>query len=264
MRAFYQQPGVDLFLNTTANENASRTHDAMRISRVPGGDADLCSYWVTHTAGFAASAARKIGWRAPAALLQPGGAAVDVAQQAVRAWRSRHMDHDSVSIARVFDSRFDDFWAARKRRDGRLAMERDAATLNWLFRGALARGEAWVVTATTSGRLAAYAIFLKRVRPEVGLTRMRLVDLQVEPAATRYVEPMMVAALDRCRRERIHVLEAIGLNAAKRALLEPLKPRQRRVGAWPFYYKAADTALAQRLRGADLWDPCELDGDGCF
>jgi hypothetical protein len=60
-----------------------------------------------------------------------------------------------------------------------------------------------------------HAVFLHQDSPEIGLTRVRLADFQCldQEKAPALLTAMLQVAVDRCRRESIHMLELIGLSA---------------------------------------------------
>ena len=264
LRAFFRQPAADLFLTTTANWNSGRALEAMRVRRTPVEACDVCLYWITEHRGFFTSALRKKNWRLPPAVTaigSAGAAGFDHVQRAIRL--PRKPGHVKVEWLSRFDGRFDRFWEMR-RRDESLRFTRDRRSLTWLLEPQLRKHKAWIVTAETGGQMIGYGILLRRDNPDIGLTRMRLVDLQFRDGAADAVAAILSDALARCRRDGIHVVEAVGFNPAKRVQLKALGARQRRLGPWPFYYRARPDFLREALQRGDSWDPCELDGDGCF
>ena len=58
--------------------------------------------------------------------------------------------------------------------------------------------------------LTAYAIFVRQDNPAHSLTRIRLVDFQSLGDDEELLHPLVCCALERCRQEGIHMLEAIG------------------------------------------------------
>jgi hypothetical protein len=125
----------------------------------------------------------------------------------------------------------------------------------------LAKNWTWILTLGQGSQLTAYAIFLRQDNPEHGLIRMRLVDFQTLHGQNELLRPLLGSALERCRQERIHMLEASGFSPEKQSVINSLSPCGRNLDAWRYFYKAAQPALAERLKDPAVWDPSCLDGD---
>ena len=72
---FFNQPGVDLYFNTTVNRHAVEAFRMFDSPEVPRGQWDRSAFWITGYRGFAASALRAKGWKLAAPLSFPAGAA---------------------------------------------------------------------------------------------------------------------------------------------------------------------------------------------
>lgn len=260
---YFSQPGVDLFINTTVNAQAVEAFCSFGSRRVPLGDFQTAAYWVTNHRGFAASALRLKGWPAAGPLSAPAGAALWM----VDALREKALPAASGCLIRqldTFDHTFDAFWAElRQTNPGKLLAVRDGQALRWHFGAAVRAGRAWVLAAYRHGLMRAYVVLKRQDHPPSGLVRMRLVDCQcLGPEVDVDLLPSLFrAALGRCRLERIHTLEHVGMGLPRTACLDQAAPYRRRLGAWPYYYHAPDPALDARLSGPECWDPSSYDGD---
>jgi hypothetical protein len=78
------------------------------------------------------------------------------------------------------------------------------------------------------------------------------------------LRPLLAAGLERCRRERIHMLEASGFADEKQTIIDSLSPCSRELDAWRYLYKTAQPALAAQLKDPGVWDPTCLDGDAAI
>ena len=105
-------------------------------------------------------------------------------------------------------------------------------------------------------------MFVRQDSPAAGLTRIRLADFQCldEGAAPSVLIAMLQAAIDRSRRESVHMLELIGLSPALEREVERARPHRRQLPNWMYFYKAKGP-LGERLRNASVWDPSLFDGD---
>jgi hypothetical protein len=117
------------------------------------------------------------------------------------------------------------------------------------------------LTVSQGADLAAYAIFCRQDNPRFGLKRMRFVDFQALDPSAAWLRPMLVRALQRCKEERIHMLEGIGIGLPQREIFPDLVPRQRTLPSWLFFYKSRDPRIDRSLNDPRVWDPTGFDGD---
>jgi hypothetical protein len=260
-RFFYQKP-VDLFLATTVNAQASKANQVFRVCRVPVGQWDRSAFWITNYLGFSESLlAMKEIYHAKA-LGYP--VATGLFLRDLLGARRFKAQRNGVEpeFCPGFDERFDEFWQQlRTAYPRQLLAVRSREMLEWHFKHALARNRAWVLTISKGSSLMAYGIFFRQDNPAHALTRMRLVDFQVLGGNTDLLRPILCHALSRCRREGIHMLEAIGFSAEKQQVIESLAPHARNLSSWRYFYKAGNRPLAETLKNPAVWDPSCFDGD---
>jgi hypothetical protein len=260
---YYHQPGVDLFVNNTINRLAEESHHGY-ATRIPLGEWDIVSYWVTGYRGFAREVLQRLRIPLPAMLSAPAAACLWL-RDALRGKRlpaaTRGVDFEAVS---QFDSRFDDFWQQLVRQyPGKLLAARDTKTLTWHYATLQRRGRLWVYTAARNGQLRAYCV-LKRQGGSDPIRRMRLVDYQTLEGDAGLLAGMLRAALKRCVEENMYVLEHLGLGLPGLETLDRCAPYRRKWPHWPYYFHAVDPAIAAELRLPDAWNPSMYDGDGSF
>jgi hypothetical protein len=263
MDEYFNQPGADLFLNTTVGPQAAPALGTLS-ARVPLGDWQTLAYWVTGYRGFARKALEKLGVPLAGALALPAAAALRLKDALFV--NSLPPANSSVSIAAAegFDARFDRFWEEIVHQGpDKLRGVRDSRALSWRFAIPLRRGRLWVLTASRNGLLRAYCI-LKRQDQRQGVRRMRLVDYQTLEPDTDLLQDLLRAALQRCAAEDYFVLEHLCCCLPKTAAFDRFAPYRRQLPNWPYYYHAADPGLAAELRKPESWDPSEFDGDACF
>jgi hypothetical protein len=256
LRRFIGQKDVELLLNTTANDAASRVYSVLRIKKVPIAHYDVSLFWVTAPVGFARSLFRKKQIPGAALLSLPVAFGL-----ALKNLASASSPGAAVKEYSRFDGEFDRLWSIVQ--DGPfLLAARDSATLNWHFGSQLERGCAWAFGIEAGGALQSYAIFVRQDHPEFGLTRVRLVDFQTVRPDFADLAPLLHHARQRARREGIHMVEAVGFHAGLRAALEELAPWRRKLTSWLFFYKALDPQLDADLASPAAWNPSFFDGDG--
>ena len=259
---FFNQSKADLFLNTTVNARASTLQHAFRALRVPAGTWDRAAFWITNYRAFAASLLARKELRGGVLLSTLLSSCLllkdTLTRKAMRAVRKGV----EIEFCDQFDDRFDVFWQ-RARNNCSLGLRgtRSRSVLNWHFKDALACDRAWVLTASDRAGLAAFGIFRRQDNPAFGLNRMRLVDFQALHGQTELLRPMLLSAVERCRCDGLHMLEAIGFCGQKQKIIETLSPYYRELSSWRYFYKTNDQSLATSLKDPQVWDATCFDGD---
>jgi hypothetical protein len=261
MEEFFNQPGVDLFISTTANASAEPIFSTYS-SRVPVGDWQTIAYWVTGYRGFARKALQKLGIPLAPAVACPGSAGLWLKDALFARALPAFSSGAVISSVDKFDPRFDAFWEELVRQNSdKLLAARDSRTLAWHYAIPMRRGRVWIFTAVRNGLLRAYCVLNRHDRGEDGVRRMRLIDYQtLEPDADLLPE-LLRAALRRCAAEGFYVLEHLGCGLPKMRTFDDFAPYRRKLPNWPFYYHAADPALGVELRRPEAWAPSTFDGD---
>jgi hypothetical protein len=258
---FFAQDGVDLFLSTTASPSAGMVYKAFGCEEVPGPSCAEIRYWITGPVGFAGAVLEKKKW--PAWLLKHvvGGALFCADLRRTVRVRS---DRDVVEVLRGFDERFDVFWERLRLTPDRLLAVRNHRALDWQFRRVRRSGEVVVLGLKRRAGLGGYLIMNRFDEPRSGLRRFRVVDLQVLEEESDGVCLLMNAALRHAREVGVHVVEAMGFNAATQRALDELRPRRRVLPSSPYLYKATPMDLASALAHAEVWNASPFDGDAAL
>jgi hypothetical protein len=259
---YFSQKTVELFLNATVGPKAADSFGVFESLPVPVGEWDHSAFWITRYQGFLASwlamksvpLARAFGY-----VLSVGPFLKDTLVK--RQSRPRKTG-GAVQRCIELDGRFDIFWEAlRKANPHVLRAVRTRQMLEWHFRYAFYNDRAWIVTAGQDSVITAYSIFVRYDNPRVGLKRLRLVDFQTLDGNTALLEPMLSWALERCRKEGIHMLESIGFCTDKNRVISHIVPYKRKLPSWLYFYKTRDQSLAEKLSDPNAWDPSQFDGD---
>jgi len=258
---FFAQRNVDLFLTTSLNSEAFEGFRSFEPSPVPVGDWDRSRFWITNYSGFAASwlRAREMPFAEP--LTYP----LSVLQSIKNKLGTKYVPtngRQELQFCAGFDERFDTFWEELKRKRSQVLLSaRTREILNWHFRYALARSEAWIICICEQSRLLAYSIFYRQDNPRLGLKRVRMADFQTIVDDDSLLLPMLSCALDRCRKTGIHMLEIIGIRQEKAQVIDKLRPHQRKLPSWLAFYKANRPQLIESLKDAKHWHLSCFDGD---
>jgi hypothetical protein len=264
---FYRQTSVDLFLGTSVNSQSGVASTLFKNVPVPVGAWDRSLFWITHARGFTESFFAKKGWKFAKPFSYPVALGLSLRDRVRRSGFRNGGSDLALTQLESFDERFDDFWAElRKRKSGVLLAVRDRETLDWHFKFALQRREAWIYILNGAGGMAGYAVFLRQERRQVGLSRVCLVDFQCLDAekSAGFFMAVLWAAFERCRKASMHMLELIGLPPALETNAELAAPHHRRLDNWMYFYKANNAALAAKLQNPAVWEPSLFDGDSSF
>jgi hypothetical protein len=261
---FLNQPNPDLIVNTSVNANGLNLHTLFHFQRVPSGAWNRSHFWITDYSNFAARMLTQRDW--PGLLRYPVAVALavkDVFHPSVPSGLSGGLQ---ARWCDRFDKRFDEFWGRTQETSAAvLSSDRSSNTLNWHFNFPLAQGTAWIATVTDTGsKLLAYAVFLRQDNTDVALKRMRLVDFQTIDGNSEHLVPVLALALQKCREQEIHMLEAVGFAPDKQRVLARIAPHSREFPCWLYFYKVSkkNKLLAEELKDPAAWDPSPFDGDG--
>jgi hypothetical protein len=256
-KAYFNQTGADVLLNTTAVlETSGKAFLAFRAARVPQPTYTTRMLWITGYQGFSAHYLRQR--RIPAAnlLRYPVGLGAWFSELSRRSARAA----DRVRQVDSFDDRFDRFWAIERQRRDRLQAIRDAATLRWRF--ALERERPFVAVLESGKDIDGYAVCVRR--DQDGLRRLEVVDLQVRDEDSSLMRTLVDGALGLARDQDIHLVALTGFGEAKRQALATLRPHCKAVSGWPLYYKAVAHDLVRPLESPEAWDLSLYDGDALW
>jgi hypothetical protein len=261
LKHYLRQKEIDLFLNTTAGVASGRLWEALGAKRLPLPSYGDVLFWTTAPREVVRALLISKNIPTPEILSFPLSLLLRIRLLVRSTKRTRAQ---VVREVVGFDSRFDDFWEELRLSSSKLLSWRDAETLNWHFKYALAGNRARILTLEASGRITAYAVLCRQDKPELSLKRYSLADLQcLDSSATAYAcGKLLEHSFELCRQEGVHLLEAIGFAPEKRSVLESFAPFKRKMGSWPFYFKSRDTAIESALSPATAWDPSAYDGDG--
>ena len=258
---FFAQKNVDLYLTTSLNREAFEGFRSFEPSAVPVGDWDRSRFWITNYHGFVDSwlRAREMSLAKP--LIYPLSVLQFMRNQL--GTKCLHTNGSrELRFCAGFDERFDTFWEELKRkRSWVLLGARTRETLEWHFRYALMRNEAWILCIYEQSRLLAYSIFYRQDNTKLGLKRVRLADFQTIEDDDSLLLAMVSCALDRCRKTGIHMLEIIGIRPEKAQVIAKLAPHRRKLPAWLAFYKANQPQLMESLKETKHWHLSCFDGD---
>jgi len=267
---YFSQP-ANLFINTTVNPDASAPFNQLS-SRIPLGDWQVLSYWVTSYREFAEKALRKRGVPFSRPLASSAGAALRFRDAVYNKRFPRLPGAFAIDNVERFDSRFDIFWKELLRHGhDKLVAQRDSKTLSWHFAIPMRRGRLWIFTASRNQQLRGYCTLTQQdhmFELPNGDTKafrgMRLADYQSIEADVDLLPGLLTAALARCTVEHVDFLENLGRGVPKMRVFDECAPYSSKLDNWRFVYRASDPALEEELCQPKCWDPSAFDGDSSF
>ncbi len=254
MDEYFNQDGADLFINTTVGPMALNILNELAV-RVPLGDWESISYWITGYPRFAQIALEKMRVPLRRYLATPAAKALQLKDSLFNKSLPNTPASIVVEQSANFDSRFDGFWTElASQNQHKLLAVRDRPTLSWHFAVPLRRGRLWIFTASRNGRLRAYCI-LKRHDQPGGIRRMRLVDYQTLEPDQDFLPSLLQSALRRCAAEGIDILDHLGRGLPKMQAVDKFAPYRQKLTTWPFYYRATDPALCANSSNPEFGTP---------
>jgi hypothetical protein len=260
---YVRQPGVDLLLNTTATAAAAKLFTTFfRFRRPPGPSFAEVAFWITDGPAFAAYLARRRRdwWHRLARVLTPAAGAATWLRRPPPAWR-RGAEVRSVGLE-ALDAGFDRLFAAiRTAKPDVLLARRDRAALQWRFSRVQRVGRLTLLEARRAGRLEGYLALGRYDQPRLGFRRLRVIDLMAQDDDQAVLQALLAGAHAVARRERVAVLEVVGLPAPIRALIATGRPLRRRMATDPYLFRPRRPDLEARLATEAGWYRTPIDGD---
>jgi hypothetical protein len=260
---YFSQPSVDIFVNSSPTEVAVKAWKAFGGGPVPVLDCENLLFRIVNYAEFGRCVWRKKGWP----LSGIAGSLLGVVFGFVDSVRGKGFRSEGgeggleCQETVEFNGQFDQFWEEMRANANLLRIVRDSKSLQLYFGDFLATERGWVVVCEQNGKMAGYAVLVRKDNPDIGLCRILIADLQaIGPYREAVMQQLLKHALLGCRKRNIAVVELVGFSARKRQAVAPLLPRSRILSHSPFIYKTRDATLRKMLKEPEVWDPCIMDG----
>jgi hypothetical protein len=158
-------------------------------------------------------------------------------------------------------SEFDEFCERETLSRTRLLGKRNSAIVRWHFTAPESKRVSRVLLCRQEGRIVGYAVVRQELDAKVNLRRSSVADLLAANDDAKIVKALVAAAHFSARQSGSDVLEVTGFPAAVRRPLLEWKPYVRQYPSCPYFYKARDRALHERLSNVNYWYACPFDGD---
>lgn len=263
--SFFRQPGVDLFVDSTASPAAGKVMKAFKAQQLPQSDYHEVLFWVLDSHAFLLAAMNKMQ-------MSPGLGKIGswLGLPAMkgnilfrRGWPRRSAERFSCRLLRVEEigDDFQDLWLRKVQERPRLLACRTPEVLRWHFLVPQARRTAHVLACYRESRLVGYLILQIGSTSPLGLRKAFVADLIVLGDKPEVIAELFVSAYDLAKKEGCHVLEVEGFPEEVRQVCRTWKPFSRKYPACTFYYKTDHALLMEPLKLEESWYACPLDGD---
>jgi hypothetical protein len=265
MTSFLRQKDVDLLLNTTATPSAGKIMTALRATQVPQRNYETVLFWVLNAGQFSKAVSKKIGL--PMSIKTPVSGVCALllkAESTVRGRKPRLRKEQYRTEIRSIDelgSEFDQFCSSQAYDTRRLMARRSAEVQRWHFCPPENRRPARALCAYAGDRLVGYAIVRDDVDEKVALHRSIVADLLVEKDMPEIVRSLIVAAHKSAVENGSHVLELMGFPSVIRDAVMTWNPYSRQYPSCPFFFRARDKAIQEKLLSESAWYASQFDGD---
>lgn len=264
--SFFRQPGIDLFLNTTAVPSAAKLVLAFGARAVPQPDYGKVLFWVLNRSAFAQAVGKKLGLNAIGRTMASAFGPAAICVEAVLRSRKPKSMKSCVEIRRFgvdqIGTEFDVLWESEAATRRQLLGERSRAALRWHFSGPATTADVQVLAAYRADTLVGYAVLFSKRDNESGLRYCSLADVFVANDEADVIAALVSAGHRMAKQAEHHLLEVIGFPQQVRRICEQGNPYSRQYPACPFYYKAPETLLNSELASAQNWYASPYDGDG--
>ena len=269
MRAFFKQPGPELFLSTTANAASAPIYEMFKALPPEDDSFQAGCAWVAHDrvalrGQLAARSAPLPGLLAAAAA--PGARLVRCLSRLARVPRCRlSRAVEVLPPAAIDDARFDALWAQLRGRPG-LQVRRDAAGLRWLLADPDVDGEIVVFTLEDGAGLRGYLAAARHRPAAPRAPELRVLDVALRPGEgeAEVIAALLRRAVEHGRAVGAGLVYAGPCGAALAARLRALGPRLHPTGRTTHFLRAAKRKQTARYAAAGVWAASGLDGDTPF
>lgn len=268
MSAFFRQPGVDLFLNTTANEASGAVYVLFKAS-VPD-DASFSEglLWVADDRIALRDAIAKHGIAKPFADgLAALGAPFSKMVRAVARFATPPPETAAAPVLKLrpdeLDARFDRLWERTAAAPG-LKVRRDARALRWYLSDPDVGGNPTVFATADDKGLTGYAAVAQHRPPGTVTTQLRILDFVLRPSVERVALTLLARVLAHAREVKAGVVYCPPSGPALWRELKRLRPYIHRHTATSHLLRAARGVETAELARPGVWQATPLDGDTPF
>ncbi len=253
------QKNVDLLVDNRRSERNSKILKSFKFKNVPTKDYEKIIYWVLDYPNFIKSAIKKkiniqIGLISfiPAIILK-------FYDLALNRNKKFYLNKKTIEVE-SFDQKFDSFWDNLPKYNKFLA-ERDSSSLEWHFGQGIKKKRISVLALFNENNLDGYIVIMRSDNKEIGLKRMKIVDIQTSSNIEENTSNLIANAIMYARKQEVHILELTGFGKNIREQALKMNPYIRTLSYSPFFYKIISEKLKNVFSDEIKWDASLFDGD---
>lgn len=272
MRAFFDQPGVELFLTTTANEQSAPVYRLFKSEAPRDSSFAEGLMWIGDDAAAMVDVTCAAGLPRAAGKLMAFGAPVAHAVRTVTGFAHPGTRSGGATVRKVTPAelgpQFDRFFARMTAQPG-LRVKRDVARLRWYFTDPDAVSTPEIFALARGDDIAGYALVARcQSRRDVAagvrgqaITQLRFVDLLVEPGQEAGLRALVCEVVAHGRKNGIGFVYAPPCGTALARELKRLRPSVYRRPGETHFLRTRKLADLPRVVAPGVWDATGLDGD---
>jgi hypothetical protein len=261
MTSFLRQKDVDLLLNTTATPSAGKIMNALKAAELPQRSYGTVLFWVLNARQFVKVVLKKVGLYS--VFYGVGGMLLkteSVVRRRMPSLRSRQHEILGFDIDKLGED-FDQFCAIQVHTTKRLMACRSGEIMRWHFCPPQGRRPAKVFCAYSETKLVGYVVVRSDVDESVGLRRSIIADLVVKNDDPAIVQSLIMAAHESATESGSFILELMGFPSAIRDAVTKWNPYSRQYPSCPFFFKAPNKTIQEKLLSENEWYASPYDGD---
>jgi hypothetical protein len=170
--------------------------------------------------------------------------------------------HSVIEIAwNDLGPEFEDFWLDREKNTSHLFSKRSVEIMRWHFQPHGSERIAVLFGCYQSRRLIGYVVVRHDSATQDGLQRSLIADLMASSESPAVIGSLLSAAYASAEKAGSDVLEMMGFPQSIRKIVGLWKPYSRDYPASPYFFKARDRALQEKLASEAAWYATPFDGD---
>ena len=269
MSAFFRQPGVDVFLTTTANASSEPVYRLFKAA-VPEDPSFAEGFvWVANDRLALRDALGRRGMApVPCDILSTiGGPAIRLLRHVTGVANAPRTESDGGDVL-VFrpdelDARFDSLGISLAARPG-LQVKRDAASLRWYFSDPDAGSVPLLFAVEDAEGLVGYAAVALHRPSAAATTQLRILDFVMRIESLSAVAKLVGRIVEHARENGAGLVYCAPCGAWLAAQLKALRPYRYRHSYAAHFLRAARATLTGNLARSGVWHATALDGDMPF
>jgi hypothetical protein len=269
MRAFFLQPGMDLWFSASANAFGAPFYRLFKAQPGPDPAAQRSLTWVASHAALAGHGLQRLGAAKAQGLRRAVGAALaavhrstPTARLPAAGWGAKAGLTCSVVAPDAIDSRFDRFWERLQQQPG-LHLDRSAPVLRWRMADPDNAGQLGLLAVHRQADTEPLALAqVLAWRPAGASSRALVLDWCVPPGTNPAASAVLLRGLGEWAAERhLAWVEARRVTGLSGQQLAALAPRVKAAEPDTHWSRARTPALQQALAAPLLWSGVKADSD---